>query len=120
MVHGFPKLMGGPPTWTRLGQSMANFGIYQFPDYWGFMAAFAEFGGGILVLTGLLSRAACLLLLMNMTVAITKHLMAGDSIDTTSHAIEAFSCFLLMLLTGPGKYSLDHFLFNKKPKQAAP
>jgi uncharacterized membrane protein YphA (DoxX/SURF4 family) len=116
MIHGFPKLIGGPPAWTRLGQSMANFGLYIYPSGWGFLAAFAEAGGGVLMITGLFFRPAMLMLCIHMTVACFKHYNGGDTIETASHAVEALCIFLFLLLAGPGKFALDRILF--KPKGA--
>ncbi len=112
MLHGFPKLMGGPPAWTRLGQSMANFGIYFYPAGWGFLAAFAEFGGGLLMLTGLFFRPAMIMMCIHMSVACYKHYSSGDSIESASHALEALITFLFLLLSGPGKYALDRKFFK--------
>lgn len=39
MLHGFPKLMGGPDTWVFLGGAMENFGITFAPMFWGFMGS---------------------------------------------------------------------------------
>lgn len=113
MMHGFPKLMGGPPAWTRLGQTMANFGFYTYPSGWGFMAAFAEFFGGILMITGLFFRPAMLMMCIHMTVACWKHHSNGDSIESASHAIEALFIFLFLLLGGPGKFALDRKIFKR-------
>jgi len=62
-VYGAAKLFGGPEQWTGLGQTMAVLGITFWPTFWGFMAALAEFGGGILLMLGLLFRPALVLLL---------------------------------------------------------
>ncbi|MFW5967447.1 MAG: DoxX family protein, partial [Persicimonas sp.] len=48
IVHGWPKISGGPAQWEQLGSRLeAVAGIGFLPEFWGFMAAFAEFGGGI-------------------------------------------------------------------------
>src|SRR3954464_6259587 len=71
--HGYPKLLGGTAGWTKLGGSMAAFGMHDFPTFWGFMAAFAEAIGGLLFLAGFLFRPAALLLLTTMLVASMHH-----------------------------------------------
>ncbi len=111
IIHGYPKMMNGPAGWVRLGQSMANYGIYSFPMFWGFMSAIAEFGGGILLVLGLWFRPACLLLITNMSVASIKHIASGDSFSTASHAIELLFVFIFLLMIGPGKYSIDTLLY---------
>src|SRR5690349_759014 len=74
MVHGCPKIMGGAEKWEGLGNSMGSLGIHFWPVFWGFMAAFAEFGGGILLALGLFFRPAAFLLFVTMFVAVIKHL----------------------------------------------
>ena len=105
--HGYPKLIGGPQTWSRLGSALATFGMHDFPTFWGFMAAFAEGVGGLLFLIGFFFRPASLLLLLTMIVAAAKHLGAGDGIMGSSHAIELGVLFLAMFIIGPGRYSID-------------
>lgn len=107
LFHGAPKMFGGPEKWEKLGMAMANVGIQFLPVFWGFMSAFAEFVGGILIITGLFFRPACILLTINMTVAAIMHLSRGDGLAGASHAIEDGIVFLSLILIGPGKYSLD-------------
>jgi putative oxidoreductase len=110
IFHGFPKILGGPGNWEKLGLAMATFGIQFMPAFWGFMSAFAEFFGGILIILGLFFRPACILLTINMTVATSMHLSRGDGLGGASHAIEDGIVFLSLILIGPGKYSLDETL----------
>lgn len=107
VLHGYPKLLGGPERWGKLGGAMENFGITYAPEFWGFMAAFAETIGGLLLVLGYMTRPAALLLFITMVVATTKHIMGGDPFSKAYHAIElAVVCFGLFIL-GPGKYSID-------------
>lgn len=69
MCHGFPKLTGGPEVWTKLGGAMSAIGIHFAPAFMGFMAAASEFGGGLLLILGLLTRPACFFLLTTMVAA---------------------------------------------------
>lgn len=107
IAHGGPKLMGGPESWTGLGQSMGNFGVTAAPMFWGFMAGFAEAGGGVLLILGLFMRPACMLLLATMLVAARHHFAKGDGLMGASHAIESAVVFLSLIFIGPGKYSID-------------
>jgi putative oxidoreductase len=107
LFHGAPKMFGGPEKWEKIGMAMANVGIQFMPVFWGFMSAFSEFVGGILIITGLFFRPACILLTINMTVAAIMHLSRGDGLGGASHAIEDGIVFLSLILIGPGKYSLD-------------
>ena len=58
ILHGLPKMMGGPEQWAGLGMAMGNLGITFAPAFWGFMAAFAELVGGICLLLGIMLRPA--------------------------------------------------------------
>ncbi len=107
IVHGFPKLTGGPEKWEKVGAAVTNFGLNDYHLYWGLAAALAESVGGLLLLLGLAFRPACLILLLTMVVAATKHLDQGDGIKGASHAIELASVFLGLFFIGPGRYSVD-------------
>jgi len=79
-----------------------------------FLAKGSELLGGILVIPGLLTRPASLLIAFTMLVAtLTANLGANWIIDggfTVSYILFA----LLLLLEGAGKYSLDYLIFRKK------
>ncbi len=113
IIHGYPKITGGPEKWLALGQAMGTFGITSIPHFWGFMAALSEFAGGILLILGLLVRPASLLLLITMIVAAGMHLSAGQGLQQASHAIEAGIVFLYLLIAGGGKINVVS-LFGKK------
>ena len=114
MGHGCPKLFGGPEAWTKLGGAASAVGVNFAPTLLGFMAAISEFGGGLLLLLGLLTRPACFFLLMTMIVATMMHVGKGDSFVKYSHALEAAILFFSLLLIGPGKLSLDEKLCRKQ------
>lgn len=119
ILHGQGKFMGGPEKWLKLGGAMEDLGITFLPVFWGFMAAFSEFIGGMLLVLGLLSRPACFLMFITMFVAASVHWFeaaeAGEGLKGKimegSHSIEAGVVFLALLFTGPGKYSADSKLF---------
>jgi putative oxidoreductase len=113
ILHGYPKLMGGPDKWESLGNNMGNVGIDFAPIFWGFMAAFAEAVGGLLLFLGLLFRPACVLLSITMMVAAVKH-NVDDTFMSGSHATESAIVFLSLIFIGPGKYSLDAWLLPPK------
>jgi putative oxidoreductase len=104
--HGFPKMIGGPDMWAKVGSSMAIFGVHDFPTFWGFMAAFAETVGGLLFLIGFLFRPALLLLIITMSVAALQS-YKGNGMMGANHPIELGIVFLAMFIIGPGKYSID-------------
>ncbi|MEE8328599.1 MAG: DoxX family protein [Thermodesulfovibrionia bacterium] len=110
MLHGAPKISGGPEKWEKLGMTMKYVGIEFLPVFWGFMSAVSEFIGGMFIILGLFFRPACMLLAFTMTVAAAMHLGKGDGLKGASHAIEAGVVFLSLILIGPGKYSIDEKL----------
>jgi putative oxidoreductase len=107
VLHGLPKLIAGPETWTLLGGSMKALGIGFAPTVWGFMAALSECAGGILLVLGFFTRPACFFLLTTMVVATMMHIGKGDPFLKYSHAMESGILFFSLILIGPGRYSLD-------------
>ncbi|HEX8504682.1 MAG TPA: DoxX family protein [Hymenobacter sp.] len=114
MVHGFPKLAGGPTAWAGVGGVMAQVGLGFAPAFWGFLAAVAEFGGGLLLAVGLWFRLACLGLLITMIMATVMHVSKGDGFSGYSHALESAFVFLGLLFAGPGRLSFDERLFGSR------
>jgi putative oxidoreductase len=112
-LHGYPKITGGVETWTMVGSTMSSFGINFAPAFWGFLAAFAESVGGLLMALGLFFRPAALLLTGLMAVALATHLVAGDNFMIFGHAMDLLIVFAASILIGAGKYSLDARLFPK-------
>ncbi|PWS32549.1 DoxX family protein [Pedobacter paludis] len=107
IIHGFPKLAGGPSGWRGLGGSMKVIGIDFLPIFWGFMAAATETFGGFLLIVGLFFRPACKLLVFTMIIASLVHFAKGDGLQGASHAIEMGIVFFSLIFIGPGKYSVD-------------
>ncbi len=110
MGHGLPKLIAGPDKWLILGGTMDALGVDFAPMVWGFMAAFSEFAGGMLLALGFFTRPACFFLLATMIVATSMHISKGDPFVKYSHAMEAGILFLSLIFIGPAKYSLDDLI----------
>ena len=72
IAHGSQKVFGGMPRFHNLVSGLG------FPGWMSYLSAAAEFGGGILVLLGLLTRVAALAITIDLVVAILKvHLKVG-------------------------------------------
>jgi len=112
MYHGYPKILGGIDKWAKIGKAMENFGISFFPTFWGFMASFAEFFGGLALVLGVLFQPTCFLLAVTMITSATHHLARGDSFGKASHAIEAAILFIALFFIGEGRYTIAK-LFKK-------
>lgn len=107
--HGWGKIAGGPEQWAGLGGTMEVFGLGFAPTFWGFMSAFAEFFCALLVVLGLLTRPAALIVVLNMLVAATAH-MTGAISGGPEMALLYAIVFLSLVFVGPGKYSVDELV----------
>lgn len=107
IMHGAPKIMGGPALWTKLGGAMKTVGIDFAPAFWGFMAAFAECFGGIFLILGLFFRPACILLAITMTIATMTFAERKDFFKAGSHPMALGVVFYSLILIGPGRFSID-------------
>lgn len=115
ILHGYPKLFGGPEAWEQVGQATQALGIDLLPVALGFLAGITEFFGGIFILTGAFFRPTLGFLIFVMAVAAAIHIANGDSFSTISHPIEIGIVFISMIFTGPGAYSLDRNIkMNRK------
>ena len=107
IYHGLPKLMGGEKTWEQLGGATKYVGIEFWPVMWGFLSAVVETFGGFLLVLGLVFRPVCLLLVVNLAVAVALNFGKGEGMDGAAHAIEDAVVFAGLFFTGPGRYSVD-------------
>lgn len=107
IYHGYPKLMGGINKWEALGSATKYVGIQFWPVMWGFLSAIVETLGGLLLAIGLTFRPVCLLLVINLIVAVALNFGKGEGLSGASHAIEDAIAFGGLLFIGPGRYSVD-------------
>lgn len=107
ILHGYPKLVGGPERWEGIGGAMKTIGIDFLPLFWGLSATLVELIGGLFLILGLFFRPTCLLLAFTMLIAALFHLSKGDGVMGSSHAIELGIVFVGLLFVGPGRYSVD-------------
>jgi putative oxidoreductase len=78
--------------------------------YWlGYISAFTEFAGGILVLLGLFTRLASALIAINMLVALFT-VGIHEGFATYSNIISLTVIAIMLVLGGPGKPALDRKL----------
>ncbi len=105
-LHGWSRLAGGIATWKKLGLPMKQIGITFFPEFWGFMVAFASTVAVILVILGFAFRPACLLILVTLGIAIVIGI-ESSGIAKTSHLIELAILVASLIFIGPGRYSFD-------------
>jgi putative oxidoreductase len=107
MVHGWQKIQN----FEQMSSSFADpFGIGPQPSL--ILAISAEFFCSILVLLGFLTPLALVPLMVTMLVAIF-HAHGDDPWQKKELAVAYLSVYATLMVAGPGKYSLDHKLFNK-------
>ncbi len=112
ILHGYPKMFGGTMEWAALGATgMSSIGVGFFLPFWGFMAAFSKFIGGICLVLGLFFRPAALLIFVTMVFAALFHITSGKG--SADEAIQLGVIVSALFISGPGKFSLDHILFSK-------
>lgn len=111
VLHGWPKIQN-PFGW--MGPEA------PFPGMLIALAALAEFGGGLALLVGMLTRLASLGIISTMVVAIGMvHVPKGDPFvgqggASWELAAVYLACGILFLLLGPGRISLDALLFGRR------
>ena len=119
IVHGTGKLgyhptnPGGVPAFAGW---LKDLGM-PFPLLNAWVATTIEFVGGILFTVGLLTRPVALALTINLLIAsLTGHRGGGYLIlnnpPGAEYAINLTILFAMFVLTGPGWWSLDYFLFH--------
>ncbi|GHO73184.1 hypothetical protein KSD_09550 [Ktedonobacter sp. SOSP1-85] len=87
--------------------------------FWGLLAALSQFGGGLLLLLGLLHPLGALAVMGAMLVAILKvHLTHGFWIASggLEYALLLFLLAGILGLAGPGSYALDNRLSLRLPR----
>ena len=103
-LHGLGKV---PPQEGFVGM-VEGLG-FPAPGVFAWLAAVAEFGGGILIALGLLTRPAALFVFVHfLFVILVAH--GGDPFSDRELPILFGTAALMYLLTGPGRYSLDHVI----------
>ena len=87
---------------------------FPLPLLMAFLAKASEMTGGIFVLVGLLTRPAAALIAFTMLVAtLTANLGKDWNIDG-GFTVSYFLFAMILFTEGPGKYSLDKWLFRKR------
>ena len=109
--HAMSKISAGTPKWERLGSALTDLiGFESLKIFFGFMASYAESLGALFIMVGLLTRFSSFLLFFTMIVASLKHYFEGEFSELAF--IYGCICFAL-IISGPGKYSVDNILKKK-------
>jgi putative oxidoreductase len=91
-------------------------GRMHLPVWMGYLAAFTEFFGGMLLIVGLLTRVAAFMVAIEMAVAVIKVHLHGGLIGPNSFAfpLTCFALALMLVFTGCGWLGLDDFVGRGK------
>ena len=120
-AHGLPKLLEGPERWEPLGRAMGNLGITFAPMFWGFMAGFTEFVGGILLIIGLFVRPTSIVLTFVLFGAAVQNVVTAGSLGGgRAHPVDAAMGLIALALLGAGKWSLDRKFGLDRPRASEP
>lgn len=107
LTHGLKKI---PPS-EKFIASVGNLG-FPLPEFFAWAAGLSELAGGILIAIGLFTRPSAFFLTITMFVA--AFLSHGDeAFGAREKALLYAVMAILLIIQGPGKYSLD-FLVRKK------
>jgi putative oxidoreductase len=103
IAHGSQKVFGGIP------QMMGMLSKIGVPGWMAYLVAAAEFGGGILLLLGFLTRLGALAIAIDMAVAILKvHLKNGlRGPGGFEFPLALFAMAFALIFIGAGPISLD-------------
>lgn len=105
--HGFSKI---PPS-DRFIESVANIG-FPAPELFAWAAGLSEFVGRIFIAIGLFTRPSSFFLTITMLVAaFGRH--GTEAFGAQEKALLYAVLALLLLIQGPGKYSLDWLIDRK-------
>ena len=107
--HGYPKI---PGLITQPGQFFDPIGLGPMPSLT--LAIFAELVCAVLLALGLLGRLPCIPLVINFAVIVFVLHQAAAPGDRGELAVLYLIAFSMLLLTGPGRYSLGNWLGRRR------
>jgi putative oxidoreductase len=116
VFHGYPKLF------THTHEAMQGFSHMGFPPYFAYISGILEFFGGCLLIVGLFTQVAGLLLAGEMAVALIKvHglLSAPNKVDNYQFPLAMAVGAFALATFGAGLISLDQAVFAEGRKISA-
>lgn len=107
-AHGLGKIPPSPGFIAGTG-AMG----FPFPELFAWMAGLAEFGGGLLIVIGLLTRPASLFVAITMVVAaFIKN--GGEPYAQQEKAVLFLVIALALMVMGSGRFGLDRLIYQKR------
>lgn len=117
VLHGWGKITGKGGMFGWMGPDV--------PAWLQGLASFAEFGGGLGLIVGLLTPVACFGIACTMLVALFKvqlpahHPFVSAGGPSYELVISYLAAAIAIMLGGPGALSLDALIFGRRPLRAA-
>jgi putative oxidoreductase len=119
LPHGFAKVFGQ----GGVAAFAADLPSYHLPMFLGYIAAYAELAGAVLLIAGLLTRIDALLLACTMFIAAFVVLLPDalhdaptffSIIKTIELPLSLLAINVAILFLGAGRFSLDHLVVWKR------
>ena len=116
VIHALGKLgIVGPGNMSGFASWLKSLG-FPFPELQARAAMLTELLGGTLIACGLFTRAAAVCIFFNMMVAVMVGHKGGGYLITNNppgneYALNLALLMIVLMLLGPGHYSLDFFFF---------
>lgn len=112
--HGWSKILGDTDRWSRLGNGLTQWiGLEVLNVPLGFLAAFSESIGALLLAVGFMTRSTSFLLAFTMLVATIKNI-TGVGMEKAELSLLFLILSCVIFMRGSGKYSLDQLFFKAK------
>lgn len=115
--YGYPKLFVHPRS------SVAWFAQHGFPGYFAYVSGVLELFGGLLLIAGLFTRLAGLLLAIEMAVALWRvHRLLADPLAVQNYQFPLMMgvAALALAAVGAGALSFDQVLFRESRSSVKP
>ena len=115
--YGYPKLFVHPRS------SVAWFAQHGFPGYFAYLSGVLELFGGLLLIAGLFTRVAGLLLAIEMAVALWRvHSLFADPLAVQNYQFPLMMgvAALAVAAVGAGALSFDQVLFHESRGSGKP
>lgn len=108
-VHGYHKVFGGLPHFAHMVGAMG------LPQWLGYVAAFTELLGGLLIIAGFFTRAAAFAICIDLAVAIWKVHLHNGMMGSPDHPglelpLAAVTIAFALIFFGAGPIAIDHVL----------
>lgn len=114
LFHGWGKILGIVSFFSGKGwkfvDTVSSIG-FPLPGLFAVLAGLIEFLSSILIILGLFTRVNAGLLAFVMLVATYYNIRVGASYELS---LLYLTIFVVMIIIGAGKYSLDYSMFRKK------